>query len=105
MRQTPSLRRSSGSSRRCRTRLAEIPDRSVKARVEARLRVPAQGLLDLPGVDHRAVLFSGQGRAVLLGLVACGQPLQHLEDGVDLGLDAGAHVEGADGLRVEGAGV
>ena len=42
---------------------------------------------------------------MLLGLVACGQPLQHLEDGVDLGLDAGAHVEGADGLRVEGAGV
>src|SRR6266581_3686696 len=93
MRETPSLRRSSGSSRRCRTRRAEIPDRSVKAGVEARLRLPAQGLLDLSRVDYRAALLPGQGRAVLLGLVASGQSLQRLEDGVDIGLDPGAHVE------------
>src|SRR5437899_5471823 len=93
MRETPPLRRSSGSSRRCRTRRAEIPDRSVKTGIEARLRLPAQGLLDLSRVDHRAVLLPGQGRAVLLGLVTSGQSLQRLEDGVDIGLDPGPHVE------------
>src|SRR5437016_6739211 len=90
MRETPSSCRSSGSSRRCRTRLAEIPDRSVEAGVEARLRLPAQGLLDLPRVDHGTALLPGQGRPVLLGLSASGQSLQRLEDGVDVGLDAGA---------------
>src|SRR5438874_11859847 len=105
MRETPSSCRSSGSSRRCRTRLAEIPDRSVEAGVEARLRLPAQGLLDLPRVDHGTALLPGQGRPVLLGLSASGQSLQRLEDGVDVGLDAGANVERANGVRVEGAGV
>src|SRR2546423_15606413 len=105
MRETPSSCRSNGSSRRCRTRLAEVPNGSVEAGVEARFRLPAQGLLDLPRVDHRTTLLPGQGRAVLLGLAASGQSLQRLEDGVDVGLDAGANVERADGVRVEGAGV
>src|SRR5438067_10801923 len=105
MRETPSSCRSNGSSRRCRTRLAEVPNGSVEAGVEARFRLPAQGLLDLPRVDHRTTLLPGQGRAVLLGLRASSQSLQRLEDGVDVGLDAGANVERADGVRRKGAGV
>jgi len=42
---------------------------------------------------------------VLLGLSASSQSLQRLEDGVDVGLDAGANVERADGVRRKGAGV
>src|ERR1700738_4844059 len=44
---------SRSSRRRCWTRLAEIPHRSVKAGVERRLRLPAQQLFDFPSVHHR----------------------------------------------------
>jgi hypothetical protein len=74
-------------------RLAEISHRSVKAGVQARLRLPAQDLLDLPSVHHRTPLLPREGRAVLLLLVTAGETLQQLEDRRDVGLDAGADVE------------
>src|SRR5256885_470182 len=68
-------------------------------------RLPSHRLADPPRVDRRTPLLARTGRTVLRRLAAAGECPQDLEDGGDVRLHAGAHVEGAAFAAAERRGV
>src|SRR5205814_812494 len=101
----PRIRRSSFVTRHSPDLVDEELDRAHEAVVQRDPRAPAQLVLDQAVVEAAAALLARLRLAVALLGVGLGQGVDLAEDRVDVGLDAGADVVGADPLRRQGAPV
>src|SRR5207248_4158236 len=94
-----------GRGWRHRRPLPEEAHRSLEALLESGPRLPSHRLADPRRLDRRTPLLARTSRTMLRRLAAAGERPQDLEDGGDVRLHAGAHVEGDAFAAAERLGV